>query len=331
MPLTQLTKNERYQITHLHLAGFTHAQIARRIGRHRATVGRELARNVEDFGGYHYESADRIACERREHANQRYKLDDAILGDRVREGLGRRWSPEQIAGRLRREHSGDPRMYVSPEAIYQWIYREHRRGHHWYVHLRRRRPRRRRRIPGERRANRGQIPGRIGIEKRSIVIDRRQRFGDWESDTIEGRKGSGLIVTHVERKSRYVRLGLLENKRAATLTKVSTTVLADLPAKLRRTMTADNGKEFAAFAELKRRLGVKFYFADPHAPWQRGTNENSNGLLRDYFPKGSDFARLTRRELAHAQTMLNNRPRKCLNYRTPVEVLNRLPGVALRN
>lgn len=331
MPYRQLTTDERYQITHMHQAGFSNAEIARRIGRHRATVGRELARNIDAYGGYDDMAADRAACERRREANRRYKLDDTPLGEVVRVGLSRRWSPEQIAGRLERDHRHDPTMRVCPETIYQWVYCEHLRGRAWYVQLRRRRPRRRRRIPGERRAIRGQIPGRVGIEQRSVLVDRRQRFGDWESDTIEGRKGSGLIVTHAERKSRYVRLGLLEDKQAAPLAKVSVATLADLPAKLRRTMTSDNGKAFAAFARMQDRLGVKFYFANPHAPWQRGTNENINGLLRDDFPKGSDFSRITSRQLAQAQSMLNNRPRKCLNYRTPIEVLNRLPGVALRN
>ncbi|MEX0745729.1 MAG: IS30 family transposase [Phycisphaeraceae bacterium] len=323
--------NGRYVITHMHHGGFTSAQIARRIGRHRATVGRELARNRNGFGHYHYDSAHRLAAERRCQASSRHKLEHGPLGESVRLGLQQRWSPEQIVGRLGRQHPHDASMRVTHETIYRWVYRQHTLGERWYEQLRRRRPRRRRRIVGERRETRGQIPGRVGIEQRPAVVDTRRRFGDWESDTVEGAKGSGLLVTHVERKSRYARLGKLQDKRSATLSRVSRAVLRDLPAKLRRTLTADNGKEFADFSTIERGLSMKVYFANPHAPWERGANENTNGLLRDYFPKGSDFSTITPARLASVQRMLNNRPRKCLNYRTPIEVLNALPGVALRN
>lgn len=330
MPQGQLTMDERYVITHMRAAGFSCASIASRIGRHRGTICRELKRNRDALGGYHYSSAQIIARDRRSQASQRYKLDDSPLGDRVRLNLMWRWSPQQIVGRLRREHGDDAAMRVSEETIYRWIYRRHQLGERWHEWLRRRRPRRKRRIPGERRL-RGQIPGRVGIEQRPAVVERRSRFGDWESDTLEGGKGTGVMVTHVERKSRYVRLGLLTDKRSATLSDATGRLLRDLPAELRRTLTADNGKEFSDFAAMERRLKLRIYFANPHSPWERGTNENTNGLLRDYFPKGSDFSRLTAREVAQAQRMLNNRPRKCLNYRTPLEVLNDLPGVALRN
>jgi IS30 family transposase len=171
----------------------------------------------------------------------------------------------------------------------------------------------------------------VGIEQRPAVVDARGRFGDWEADTVEGAKGTGLIVTHVDRKSRYTRLGKLCDKKAATLSGVTCAIFRALPRKLRRTSTFDNGKEFADFKAIEKALGMTVYFANPHSPWERGTNENTNGLLRDWFPKGSDFGKITARQLAQVQRMLNNRPRKCLNYRTPLEVLNALPGVALRN
>jgi len=331
MPQGQLTTDERYVITHMHQAGLTDAAIARRLGRHRATVGRELRRNRDGFGGYHYDSAQRLAADRRVQACRRYKLDHSPLGRFVREGLRQRWSPQQIAGRLAREHRCDPALRVTHETIYRWVYRRHELGERWHEQLRRRRKRRRKRVVGERRDARGQIPGRVGIEHRPPIVDIRGRFGDWESDTLEGGKGRGLLVTHVERKSRYTRIGKLTDKRAATLSRVSRSVLGELPRKLRRTLTADNGKEFADFAAIERTLKLKVYFANPHAPWERGVNENTNGLLRDWFPKGSDLKRVTPTRLAHVQRMLNNRPRKCLGYRTPLEVLNALPGVALRN
>lgn len=322
--------DERYAITHMHAAGFSNRRIAGQIGRHPGTIGRELKRNRDAWSGYHYESAQRLAQERRSQASRRYKLDVSPLGDRVRLHLLHRWSPQQIAGRLRRERGDDSSMRVSAETIYRWIYRRHQLGERWQEWLRRRHTRRRCRTPGERRL-RGQIPGRVGIEQRPAVVQRRSRFGDWESDTLEGGKGTGVMVTHVERKSRYVRLGLLTDKRSITLTDATDRLLRDLPAMLRRTLTADNGKEFSDFAAIERRLKLRIYFANPHSPWERGTNENTNGLLRDWFPKGTDFRRLTAREVAQAQRMLNNRPRKCLDYRTPLEVLNALPGVALRS
>ena len=333
MPHGQLTTNERYIITHLHMAGHSNAAIAAQLGRHRATVGRELARNRDRYDGYHYESAQRLAGERRTTTNHRRDklVPGSKLGKYVRAGLRQRWSPEQIAGRLESEHPDDPTMRVTHETIYRWVYRRHRQGERWFEHLRRRRPRRRRRIPEERRDARGRIPGRVGIEQRPAVVAARGRFGDWEADTVEGAKGTGLIVTHVDRKSRYTRLGKLRDKKAATLSGVTCAIFRALPRKLRRTSTFDNGKEFADFKAIEKALGLTVYFANPHSPWERGTNENTNGLLRDWFPKGSDFGKITARQLAQVQRMLNNRPRKCLNYRTPLEVLNALPGVALRN
>lgn len=334
MPHAQLTTHERYVITHMHMAGRSPAAIGRRLGRHRASIGRELRRNRDDFGNYHYESAQRLAQQRRTQANQRYKLDafgdGEPLGRYVRQHLRQRWSPQQIAGRLQRDYPRDPAMRVTPETIYRWIYRRHQLGERWYEQLRRRRPRRRRRIVGQR-ALRGQIPGRVGIEQRPEIANHRRRFGDWESDTVEGAKGTGLLLTHVERKSRYTRLGKLNDKRAATLSAATCRLFRRLPPSLRRTLTADNGKEFSDFKTIEQALKMKVYFANPHSPWERGTNENTNGLLRDFFPKGSDMRPVTASRLARVERMLNNRPRKCLNYRTPAEVLNALPGVALRN
>lgn len=128
-----------------------------------------------------------------------------------------------------------------------------------------------------------------------------------------------------------MRLGILLNKQATSLQRVTVKTLKDLPICLLRTMTADNGREFAEFAQIERKLGLSFYFANPHSPWERGTNENTNGLLRQFFPKGSDFSKIRPSDLARVERLMNNRPRKCLGYRTPVEVLNKLPGVALRN
>lgn len=332
MPTGQLTTDERYVITHMHMAGRSKADIARQLGRHRGSIGRELKRNAcpKTSGGiYHYEQAQRLASERRAAASRRCRMDEPTLCMAVREKLRQSWSPQHISARLRIDHPDDPAMRVSHETIYQWVYQQAARGADWYLQLRRRRRRRRRRNARNQRQNKG-IPGRVGIEHRPAVVDRRRRFGHWESDTVEGSKGTGALATHVERTSRYLCVGKLTDKQASTMSAVTGRLLGDLPAKLRRTMTADNGREFTRFASIERRLSLKVYFANPHSPWERGTNENTNGLLRDFFPKGTDFTTVTHAQVARVQWLLNTRPRKCLNYRTPLEVLNALPGVALR-
>ena len=344
MPDGQLTMEERYQITHLHMHGHKPAEIARRLGRHRGSIGRELERNADPMGGYHYQSAQHQANARRSVASRRYKLDAPAPGSctaskgkltptarYVCDKLKQRWSPQQIAMRLREDYPDDNAAWISHEAIYQWVYRRAQDGKLLYQRLRRRHKRRRCRIPGDRKAKRGVIPARVGIEERPEIVNLRERYGDWESDTVEGAKGKGLVITHVERKSRYVRLIKIDDKRAATLSTATALAMKDLPAKLMRTATFDNGKEFADFKTIERELNLKVYFANPHSPWERGTNENTNGLLRDWLAKGSDFSKVTNARLAQIQKMLNNRPRKCLNYRTPLEVLNALPDVALRN
>lgn len=332
MPHRQLTMEDRHCITYLHMTRVCPAEIARRLGFHRATICRELARNRDSFDVYHYQSAQRLAEERRSQASRRYKLPShPPLEAYVRQGLEQNWAPEQISRRLQRDHRRDTKMRVSHETIYRWVYRTREQGEAWHEHLRRRHVRRRKRIVGERQGKRGQIPGRVGIEQRPEAVQDRRRFGDWEIDTVEGGKGQGLILTCVERKSRYVLLGKLADKKSQPLSRIGCAMMKGLPQKLRRTMTADNGKEFTDFKRMEQGLKMKVYFANPHAPWERGTNQNTNGLLRDWLPKGCDMRQVSARELARIQRLMNNRPRKCLNYRTPLEVLNALPGVALQN
>lgn len=338
MPCHHLTEQERYVICHMRWGGFSPAAIGRELGRHRATIGREIKRNPTAFGqAYYYDTAARLTRERRDRANRRYKLDGASgdtpggtpLGDYVREGLRQRWSPQQIAGRLKREYRNDPAMHITHETIYRFVYRRSALGEPLSEQLRRRHRKRRRRCA--RRENRGHIPGRVGIEQRPAVVDRRSRFGDWEADTMQGAKGKGALATHVERKSRYLLTRKLSDQRAGTFNRATVRVFQAIPGRLRKTLTCDNGKEFARFKHIEQRLNFDVYFANPYAAWERGTHENTNGLLRDYFPKGTDFSRVSHVRVAKVQRMLNNRPRKCLNYRTPFEVLSALPGVALRN
>ena len=284
------------------------------LGRDPGTISREVRRNLCNTGEYWPHPAQTAYEQRRADSKQPCRLEkDGRVRKYVRGKLKRYWSPEQISGRLRRDHG----VVVSPGTIYSWVYRDWAHGGPLWGYLRRRHRRRRRHRGSERR---GQIPGRRMIDRRPAVVDRRRRIGDWESDTVEGRKGKGLLATHVERKSRYTVAVKVADKSAPTVTQATVQRMKRLPKAKRKTMTLDNGKEFSGFAQIERRLDIRTYFAHPYASWERGTNENTNGLLRQFFPKGTDFTQVTDWEVDRVQRLLNNRPRKCLGYRTPAEV-----------
>jgi len=236
----------------------------------------------------------------------------------VEDKLKLQWSPEEIAQRIRIDYPNDGEMHVSHETVYRWVYLDASVDGNLYSNLRRRRKRRRRqkRYGSGRRFH----ACRKSITERPRVVDERQRFGDWEGDTVEGKRSSGYIATIVERKSRYLLASKMENKRSATFTEQGGKAFSAIPRRMRQTLTVDNGSEFAGFLEFERKTGLTVYFADPYAAWQRGANENTNGLLRQYFPKGSNFKKVTEEDVAKAVKKLNNRPRKCLDYRTPHEV-----------
>ncbi len=216
-------------------------------------------------------------------------------------------------------------MRVAPETIYQWAFRDAVDGGELYRCLRRRH--RKRRKQGRYGAGRGLIPGRVSIHERPGRVDGRRHYGDWEGDVVAGKQGSGGLVTLVERKSRYLSAAKLTSGKAPSVAQSLTRLLAPLPKRLCRTLTLDNGKEFAAFKDLEAEPGIKVYFADPYSAWQRGSNENTNGLLRQYIPKGCDMKAISPHRLAEAVRTLNDRPRKCLGYKTPREVMSaRLGG-----
>lgn len=319
MPYCHLTLAEREVISQMHYCGKSLKQIADALGRHRGTISREIRRNrLMGIGGYYAAPADWQAQLRRKESKAAFVQHSQRVWSYVQAKLKQGWSPEQIAGRMRVDHPDEPEMRISHETIYAWIREDKRRGGELWKHLRQSRKRRKRYGSGERR---GQIPGRVGIERRPKIVNRRRRLGDWEGDTVEGKGKSGYLVTHVERKSRYVVAVRIANKRAASLNRGTSRALGSIPRELRKTLTVDNGKEFAQFRELEQQLGVNVYFADPYSSWQRGTCENTNGLLREYFPKGTDLRAVRPRDVAAATRKLNNRPRKCLHYRTPHEVL----------
>jgi IS30 family transposase len=197
------------------------------------------------------------------------------------------WSPQQIAGRLIAAYPNDEQMRISHEAIYQWIYTDAVNGGDLYTHLRRcHKKRRKQRRYG---SLRGLIRGRVSISERPQTVENRARFGDWEGDTLEGAKGSGAIASHVERKSRYLVAAKLCDKAAKTMTIASAAAFDCIPNLMRKTLTVDNGKEFARFKQLEQKTGFSIYFADPYSAWQRGCIENTNGLIRQYVPKGTNF------------------------------------------
>jgi len=329
MPYTHLTENERYAISHMSLAGFSIRKMGRRINRHHATISRELKRNGPkyDCTVYWYDWTHPLALKRRCIARHHRRRANHHLIKYVKRKLKEDWPPEVIAEKLKIDHPDDDNMSISHETIYRWIYKDAAEGGTLYQHLRYKRKRRRR----QKRYGAGRrfIFGRVSISERPAIVDTRERFGDWEGDTVEGKKSTGYMATHVERKSRFLIATKLCDKKAETLTLKSVKAFRRIPKEMRKTLTVDNGKEFARFQDLEEKTGLTVYFADPYSSWQRGTNENTNGILRFYFPKGTDFSKVTKQKLAIVVKKINHRPRKCLNYQTPYEVFWKATNGAL--
>lgn len=320
MSYTHLTEKERYVISHLKSAKLSDREIGRRLGRSHTSIGREIKRNGPQYEGgvYWYYFTQPVADKRRHEARVYRRQDHKPLVAYVEEKLRLDWPPEAISARLQIEFPDDQKMRICHETIYRWIYLDARQGGDLYEHSRRRRKNRRRQTRYG--TGRRFLPGRVSIHDRPVIASNRERFGDWEGDTLEGAKGCGHLATHVERRSRYLIAAKLSDKKAETMTQVSIKAFWQTPKALRHTLTLDNGKEFSKFKELEAKTGLSVYFADAYAAWQRGTNENTNGLLRHYFPKGFDFRTVTDDEVQRIVQQVNNRPRKCLSYRTPAEV-----------
>ena len=319
-----LSLAEREEIAAGAAGGLGVRQIARQLGRPASTVSRELARNTAP-GGYRAVTADRFAQMRRARSRPAKLAGHGELRTAVVDGLKAHWSPEQISARLKDQFPGRPEMRVCPETIYQSVYIQGR------GELRRdlavclrsgraiRRPRHR---PADRR---GQIPGMIMISERPAEVADRAVPGHWEGDLIIGKNSGSAIGTLVERTTRYcLLLHLPAGRGAEAVAAAVPAAIAGLPAHLRRSLTWDQGKEMALHARIAVATGLDIYFCDPHSPWQRGTNENTNGLLRQYFPKGTSLAPHTRADLDTVTAELNGRPRKTLAWKTPAEALSKL-------
>jgi len=313
MAYRQLTIEEREVISQMLYAGCRRTEIAARLGRDVETIRREIARNSVN-GQYSAAAAQRLADQRRRRARAAsYKMNNPLIAKYVKEGLRLFWSPDQIAGRMRMDFPENSRQRISAQSIYAWLARDdHRRA--WLKFLRHYRWRKRR--PNKRAGSSS------ALVNRPEIVNRRERFGDWEGDTIVGpRRGGGALVSLVERLSGYLALAKVPDLRSHTVNRAIAASLEALPRQLRLTMTFDNGPEFRRPDELSRWLGLAIYFADPYCSWQRGTCENTNGLTRQFFPKGTNFRGIRHTEVAHTQTLLNERPRKRLGYQTPKEIL----------
>jgi len=309
MSYTQLTQEERYQIYALKKAGHIQAEIAEIIGRDPGTISRELRRN-RGLKGYRFQQAHNLALALRRE-KPRPRLGEEIW-QRVEELIRDEWSPEQVVGRLEMEQG----VSISHEWIYQYIYADKHSGGDLYRYLRCQKVRRKRYGSYDRR---GCIPNQVSIDDRPAIVDSKRRIGDWEGDTVIGKGHRGALVTLVERKSLYTVIRSVLHKTAEA---VRDAVVDGLTPYIDwvHTITYDNGREFADHEGMASDLEARIYFAHPYASWERGLNENTNGLIRQYFPKDRDLTTVTKHEIEKAMDKLNHRPRKSLGYRTPYEV-----------
>lgn len=304
-----LTLEERDRIAQMRYQGADQQEIAQAMRRCPSTISRELRRNRTQEEYYAAQAQQQAERRRRERPLQR-KLDDPQINETVRAGLAHEWSPAQIAGRLQQQESA---RRVAAQTIYTWIKQDANREH-WESFLRRRGKR-----PGRRKSP--AIPGDSArIADRPEVIEQRLRLGDFEGDTVLGPPGTGGLATLVDRQSRLTIIAKIHSKDADHVHAKIKQRLQELDAERRHSITFDNGTEFAHCHRLAKHLGMALYFADPGCPYQRGTNENTNGLIRQYFPKGTEFRNTSHSEVRQVEKRLNDRPRACLGFRTPAEV-----------
>lgn len=308
----QLTEPERYQIYTLLKTGKSLPEIGRFIQRDRTTIWREIKRN-SGHKGYRPKQANMKYLARRESCKKN-KLIKGAVKIIVETRLELKHSPEQISGYLKY----DKGFHVSHECIYQYILREKMMGGILYKHLRRSNRKRKKRFGS---ANRqGHIPNRIFIEKRPKIVQNRIRIGDWEGDTIIGKNHKGALVSLVERKSKFLLLAKIRRKTKDQVTDSILNMLKPYKDQV-KTLTVDNGKEFAGHESIAKKGSFDVYFCNPYSSWERGTNENTNGLIRQFFPKKQDFKDVSDEMIKQVQDLINHRPRKGLGFKTPHQIL----------
>lgn len=325
MPYHHLTRDDRVELAALRRINLSQFEIAQQLGVHRSTISRELSRNATSKGsGYHVRIATTMSRKRRLDANQRFLiiLPDSRLARYCELSLMAGRSPEQISGRL---------LFVlgesilAHETIYQWIYQKRLDLKHC---LPRRGTKYRRKRGTAERAVRREADKKRRIDTRPLVVEYRSRLGDWEGDTIVGTGHSGYIATFVDRKSGYLMARKLDRATAEAMFGAATDCFGAVPAEKRLTLTLDNGTEMSEYEAIEAQTGAIVYFAYPYHSWERGTNENTNGLLRRFFPKKMRFDQLTQTDVDRAVWLINTRPRKRLGYQSPHTVFN--SRVALR-
>ncbi|MBD3750845.1 MAG: IS30 family transposase [Sphingobacteriales bacterium] len=309
--MKQLTITQRYEIQSLKKAGYNQTSIALELGVHKSTISRELTRNSQKRS-YNALKANERCEERRKEAFKHKKFDHSMKRF-IETKLADEWSPEQINGYCLIHNI----PMVSTERIYQYVYEDQRQGGLLYDKLRTRiKKRRKRRATKDRR---GSIPNRVGIELRPKLVADKERFGDWEGDTIIGKNHQGAVITLVERKSKFTIMAKPDGKKADSVRKEIINALAPFK-QLVHTITFDNGKEFAEHEKIAAKLNAQVYFAHPYSSWERGLNENTNGLIRQYLPKKTCLRETEISTLINISNKLNNRPRKTLNFKTPYQV-----------
>lgn len=320
MSYQHLSYRQRCQLVAFEKAGYLQKDIARELKISPSTVSRELKRNRRWDYVYCPDQAHAVYKDRRKLSSRPKKFTEKIE-NAVKEKLLLDWSPEQISGRAKRDNE----FSISHERIYQYVLADKKQGGKLYLHLRHGKKQYKKRYGSV--ARTGPIKERTMIDERPPIVDEKTRLGDWEIDTIIGKQHQNAIVTLVERVSKKTLIGNVGTKHANFVSQQTIELLAPMKPYV-FTITADNGSEFAQHKHIAKELNAEIYFARPYHSWERGLNENTNGLIRQYIPKGKDFAELTETDIIHIQWKLNSRPRKSLNYATPDEVFNALQKIA---
>ena len=316
MNYKHITTNERCCIANFLSLGLSLRKIAKHLNRNISTISREVKRNSTN-GKY----LAHIACENyaknRKNCGAKGKSSNPTLIKYIEDGLEKTWSPEQIAGRLRLDYQDDKSMKIGFKTIYRWLYQKNiAKGN-----VNRLRRKGKSLNPKE---TRDKFNIGKSIKDRPKEVRKRETIGHWELDTVVSSRGKSkaCLSTFVERKSRFLIAQVMENRKSLTLNFHCFTAFKDIPTNLIKTFTVDRGKEFAGYVDIENTLNIDVYFADAYASWQRGTNENTNGLLREFYPKKFDFSSINQKELDNIVTIINNRPRKCLGYKTPADVFD---------
>ncbi|WP_452231653.1 IS30 family transposase [Lacinutrix sp. MEBiC02595] len=320
----RLTLKERIQIETLLNENNTKAYIAKRLNRSRSTISREVNKWVQNKYDK-YEAHLAHWCAKEDYLNKR-NLDKistySLLRFFVYKGLLSNWTPEQIAGKIKQDYPNDPIMTISHEAIYRHIYTRPQASLNKKLIKLLVRKKTRRRTPKKRRRTGSKIINQVSIDLRPKHIELREEIGHWEGDLMIGKNQKSAIGTIVERKSRYTIIIKLNSRKSDEVAKMFSKKLNLLNQLFKKTMTYDNGIEMAKHEKITQNTGMKIYFAHPYSSWERGTNENTNGLIRRYLPKGTDFNQIDEKSLMSIQEKLNNRPRKIIGYKTPQEIMD---------